>query len=155
MNSTKKAPIGKEFNLEDGRVLRNVKDLMKALETMSDNIFKHHVNAHRNDFSNWLDHVFGYKELARNLRRVKTRESTLKKIKSAIVEELKNKVKKSTVKKPAVSTKKKTAKKPSTQKKSTKKATSVKKKKSTKKTVKKAPAKKKSTKKAAKKTSKK
>ena len=42
------------FWCEDGRVLRNLKDLADALATMSDETFAHHANTEKNDFSRWV-----------------------------------------------------------------------------------------------------
>ena len=106
MKSNQNAPENKEFHLQDGRVLKNVKELLEALQGMSDEVFNHHVNAERNDFANWVRDVFGAKPLATQMKRVKTKDSTVKKIKQAIVAELKSSA--SGKKKPAA---KKTAKK--------------------------------------------
>ena len=41
----------KVFWVHDGPVLKNVRELYDYLPNMSDDIFRHHVNEERNDFS--------------------------------------------------------------------------------------------------------
>ncbi|MDI3543960.1 MAG: hypothetical protein PWQ28_241 [Candidatus Woesearchaeota archaeon] len=55
------------FLLCDGLVLKNIYDLIDALETMSDDVFYYHVNDERNDFFNWLKDVFHEEELAQRI----------------------------------------------------------------------------------------
>ncbi len=144
-------PEDKVFYLYDGRILKNLLELKEALEDMEDYVFNHHVNPERNDFCNWIEFVILDKDLANELRRVKTKQSTIKKIKLAIVRELKKRTaakEKKTAKK-AVKTAKKTVKKKATKKKTVKKKATKKKTAKKKSTVKKA-AKKKASKKTAK-----
>ncbi|MDK2907566.1 MAG: hypothetical protein PWQ87_24 [Candidatus Woesearchaeota archaeon] len=55
------------FLLCDGLVLKNIYDLIDALETMNDDVFYYHVNDERNDFFNWLKDVFHEEELAQRI----------------------------------------------------------------------------------------
>ncbi len=64
------APEGKRFLLSDGRILKDVKELADALEHMSDDVFRHHVNESRNDFSNWTRDILQEKELAEDLQKL-------------------------------------------------------------------------------------
>lgn len=73
-------PHEKKFFLCDGEVVHNLPELMERLKTMDDGVFQHHVNAERNDFSTWVRDVFMDKKLARELARVKTKESMAKKL---------------------------------------------------------------------------
>lgn len=77
-------PDDKVFWLCDGRILRNLHELADALENMSNDVFEHHVNKEKNDFSSWINDVIGDKKLANDLRKIKKINSTLKKIKSRI-----------------------------------------------------------------------
>ncbi len=61
------ADSNNQFGLHDGRLLKNVKDLADALEHMSDDVFYHHANEHRNDFSTWVRDVLQEPELAEDL----------------------------------------------------------------------------------------
>jgi hypothetical protein len=56
------------FYLEDGGLLRNIKELGLKLDEMPDYVFQHHVNYERNDFASWVEGVFNDKELAACLR---------------------------------------------------------------------------------------
>jgi hypothetical protein len=55
------------FVLEGHRHLRNLTELSQALATMSDAIFHHHVNEHKNDFAAWVSHCIKDKYLAEKL----------------------------------------------------------------------------------------
>ncbi|MDI3473818.1 MAG: hypothetical protein PWR30_141 [Candidatus Woesearchaeota archaeon] len=55
------------FLLCDGLVLKNIYELIDALETMNDDVFYYHVNDERNDFFNWLKDVFHEEELAQRI----------------------------------------------------------------------------------------
>lgn len=56
------------FKLADGRELRNLVDLAAALEEMADDVFFHHANLEKNDFSSWLKDVFELEGLADAIR---------------------------------------------------------------------------------------
>ena len=77
-------PSDKYFWMSDGRVLRNLRDLVNALESMDEKIFKHHVSGKKNDFAAWIKDVFGETKLATSIAKNKTASSIAKKIKSAI-----------------------------------------------------------------------
>lgn len=64
------APEGKRFVLKDGRILKDIKELADALEHMSDDVFSHHVNESKNDFSNWAKDILLEKELAEDLQKI-------------------------------------------------------------------------------------
>lgn len=63
----------KYFFLADGRPLKNLLELADSLEEMTDEIFQHHVNEHKNDFAKWASEVFGDEELAIKLSHSKSR----------------------------------------------------------------------------------
>ena len=67
------APHDKKFVLKDGRLLKDFVELAHALEHMSDDVFNHHVNNFKKDFKKWVEDVFGEKELAAEIAKVKTR----------------------------------------------------------------------------------
>ena len=66
------------FWCQDGRVLRNLKDLAEALETMTDETFRYHANAEKNDFANWVRDIIKDEKLARDLFRSNTRPMAAK-----------------------------------------------------------------------------
>ena len=67
------APEEHHFVVADGRKLKNVLELADALETMSEEIFRHHANEIKNDFSNWVKDVFYDHSLAEDIARAKNR----------------------------------------------------------------------------------
>lgn len=69
-------PHHKWFYFKHGRKAKNIEELKEALKSMNDAEFNHHVNDTRNDFANWVEHVFGEKELADKLRKVYNKEDT-------------------------------------------------------------------------------
>jgi hypothetical protein len=69
-----KVPEGNTFWCNDGRLLRDMKDLKEALSTMSDHTFAYHSNDIRKDFANWVRDIIGDYDLARDLDTVTNRE---------------------------------------------------------------------------------
>ncbi|MBI2548589.1 hypothetical protein HYW21_04530 [Candidatus Woesearchaeota archaeon] len=55
------------FVLMDGRRLKNLLELVDALDTMGDDIYHHHVNESRNDFYNWIHDVYHEIDLANQI----------------------------------------------------------------------------------------
>lgn len=76
------------FYASDGKVVKNLKDLVKAIDQMTDDVFNYHANKEKNDFSNWIRDVMQYHDLAHNILG-KSRHST----KEAIVLYVKKKSK--------------------------------------------------------------
>jgi hypothetical protein len=66
-------PDGKHFWCQDGKVVKNLKELEKALNDINDDIFHYHAGAGRNDFSNWVRDVVGDNKLANDLSKAKSR----------------------------------------------------------------------------------
>ncbi len=62
-------PEGKAFFTNDGKRIHNLTELASTLEHMEDHVFTYHVNAERNDFSNWIHDVMGQKQLAEAIRK--------------------------------------------------------------------------------------
>ncbi len=86
------APIDKVFWVCDGRILKNMQELLNALNTMDDETFAYHVSKERNDFANWLKDVFGARKLAAKMRKTKKREKAAVLIKT-VLDEKKKKLK--------------------------------------------------------------
>lgn len=61
------------FWCSDGRILRSMEELGKALATMSDETFAYHANTAKNDFSTWVEDIIGDEKLARDLQKARTR----------------------------------------------------------------------------------
>jgi hypothetical protein len=71
-------PTGQEFVLDnpelpaEERTLRTLDDLSEAINLIDPETFQRHVNAEKNDFANWVQHVFGEDQLAEDLRKYPT-----------------------------------------------------------------------------------
>ncbi len=57
-----------QFFVSDGSVIKNVAELVEALEKMHEDTYKFHANEQKNDFGNWVKDVFGQHDLAENLK---------------------------------------------------------------------------------------
>ena len=73
----KKVPLDVGFKLSNGHVLRSIQDLVGELKVMSDEVFLHHVTDERNDFENWIRHVFNARDLADKVSGLSSREEFL------------------------------------------------------------------------------
>ena len=74
----KDVPGDKVFWCNDGRIFRNLKDLLTGLKEMSKETFNFHANKERNDFSNWIRDVIGDVKLAEDLLKAKTKSAAAK-----------------------------------------------------------------------------
>jgi len=83
-----KAPEKQEFYLEDGRQLKDVYELIDELETMTEETFKRHVNEIDNHFANWIEHTFGEKSLAEEMRHMHDRIETQRAIMKHMIKEM-------------------------------------------------------------------
>ncbi len=72
------APQEFEFYLGDGRKLKSVFELVDALEHMSEDLFKEHVNEIKNDFSSWINDVFSEPNVAKEIKKMKDKIETQK-----------------------------------------------------------------------------
>ncbi len=66
-------PADKRFWCHDGRAISNLKELVKALDEMTDETFLYHSGTERKDFSNWVRDVIGDDKLARDLSKARSR----------------------------------------------------------------------------------
>lgn len=62
------------FVLCTGGVIKSIKELALALDYLSDEEFRHHVNNERNDFSNWIRDVLKEDELAKQISAVQDKK---------------------------------------------------------------------------------
>lgn len=60
-------PKEKYFELATGERLRHYVSLAHALDSMSHDVFSHHVRGNQNDFALWIRDVFGEEELAKQV----------------------------------------------------------------------------------------
>jgi len=63
----------KRFWCHDGKLVKNVGELEKALNNMSDETFHYHSGGGRSDFSSWVRDVVGDNKLANDLSKAKSR----------------------------------------------------------------------------------
>jgi hypothetical protein len=66
-------PDEKHFWCHDGKLLKNLGELEKALIDMRDETFHYHLGEGRNDFSDWVRDVVGDNKLANDLGKAKSR----------------------------------------------------------------------------------
>lgn len=74
------APLEQCFWVNHGPVLKNLRDLERALKSseISEEQFRYHVAKGKNDFSLWIKDVLDDETCARALARVKTRKTALR-----------------------------------------------------------------------------
>jgi len=72
------------FWVNHGPVVSSLPDLLDAVEHMSDETFKHHIQGGQNDFVVWIDEVLGEHKLAKRLKRLKSRKGFAKALAEAL-----------------------------------------------------------------------
>jgi len=77
-------PDDKRFWCQDGKVVKNLKELEEALNNMSDETFHYHSVEDKNDFSNWVRDVVGDTALANQLKGVMTSIAAARKVEARI-----------------------------------------------------------------------
>lgn len=77
MNSDylKDVPESNYFRLSDGRVIRNIEELLNILKISDDALFYHHVTQERNDFAEWIKHCINHIDLYNKLIIIKDKKS--------------------------------------------------------------------------------
>jgi hypothetical protein len=63
----------KRFWCRDGKSIKNLRELGKALVDISDDTYRHHSGEGRSDFSKWTREVIGDDKLANDLGKAKSR----------------------------------------------------------------------------------
>lgn len=66
-------PAEKGFWCHDGRFFKNLGELGRAFDDMSDETFRYHSREERNDFGNWVRDVVGDQKLANDLIKARSR----------------------------------------------------------------------------------
>ena len=72
------------FRCQDGRVLRDMKELAHALATMADETFAYHSNVEKKDFSNWVRDIIGDEKLAKDMEKATDRIQAAKQATSRV-----------------------------------------------------------------------
>jgi len=78
------------FFLSNGNKVNNIHELGNELEEMPDKVFDHHVNEEKNDFSSWVSAVFEEKELAKDLKKEKSKKEHHRKVLKHVVKDVTN-----------------------------------------------------------------
>ena len=71
----RQAPQEMAFYTKSGSMIRSLPELHKAVRSMDQGTFSHHVNSSRNDFATWVADVHQDHELAAALKKSLTREA--------------------------------------------------------------------------------
>jgi hypothetical protein len=79
-NILKVVPNSKSFWLCTNAYLRSLNTLASALEEVGDEVFRYHVDKYKNDFAAWVKDIIEDKDLAREISRIKTRTTLVRKI---------------------------------------------------------------------------
>jgi hypothetical protein len=66
-------PDEKRFWCRDGKSIKNLRELGKALVDISDETYHYHLGEGRSDFSKWTREVVGDQKLANDLGKAKSR----------------------------------------------------------------------------------
>jgi hypothetical protein len=66
------------FWVNNGPVVKNLVELLEALEQMPDEVFAHHAKGGQNDFAVWIKEVLGEEKLARRLGKLKSRKGFIR-----------------------------------------------------------------------------
>jgi len=74
----------KRFWCHDGKLIKNLGELEKALNEMSDETFRYHSSEGRNDFGKWIRDVVGDNKLANDLSKAKSRMQASKAVATRI-----------------------------------------------------------------------
>jgi len=64
------------FILATGAPLKNIKELVDALDYMDQGVFEYHVNSEKNDFAEWIRWSLNEQELADTIRELSTIKET-------------------------------------------------------------------------------
>lgn len=85
-NILKILPKSESFWLCTNQDLRSLNTLAKSLDQANDDVFRYHVNKYKNDFSTWVKDIIGDNDFAREISRIKTKATLVRKIDEKINE---------------------------------------------------------------------
>ncbi len=64
----------KAFWVNNGPILKNIIELSVAAKKLTPQQFAHHVNQAKNDFAKWVEEIIRDSDLAKAVRKAKTKE---------------------------------------------------------------------------------
>ncbi|MGV8141138.1 MAG: acetate/propionate family kinase [Candidatus Woesearchaeota archaeon] len=62
------------FVLQNGKVIKDLEELVQVLKNIDKKVFEYHVNDSKNDFASWIQYVFRSKRLAETIEDMRYRE---------------------------------------------------------------------------------
>ena len=80
------APPGKEFMTTENKKAHTIQELTEQLKNMNNENYQAHIKEDKNDFANWIEHVFEQKELAENIRKTNNKEELIQTLENYIKE---------------------------------------------------------------------
>ena len=76
-----KLPLEKSFHVRNGGItFRSLLQLKEEIETISEEDFLFHLKNGKNDFAEWILHVYNLPELASGIKKIKTKKGLVKKL---------------------------------------------------------------------------
>ena len=76
----REVPDDQALWLCNNATVQSMVELADTLECLDDTTFRYHVQRSQNDFAQWIRHVVGDRDLAREIARVKTKETLARKV---------------------------------------------------------------------------
>ena len=73
-------PQDAAFRSYNGELYWNLKDLSRALSSMDEATFGHHVTSRKNDFANWTRDSIGDHALAKSLQETQNQATTARRV---------------------------------------------------------------------------
>ncbi len=74
------------FYTKDGAVVKSLVELARTIELMDEQTFKHHVADSRNDFASWINDIVKDKNLASEIKNMKSKEAIIRKIEERVLQ---------------------------------------------------------------------
>jgi hypothetical protein len=81
---TDNVPEEFEFVLPTGSRIKNLFELQNKLKTIDENIYNHHVNQEKNDFSSWIKDIYHNEELASKIASSSSRKEMIWHLKQSL-----------------------------------------------------------------------
>jgi hypothetical protein len=76
----RQVPDDQALWLCNNATVQSMVELSEMLEYLDDATFRYHVQRSQNDFAQWIRHIVGDRDLAREIARVKTKETLARKV---------------------------------------------------------------------------
>ena len=73
--------MSSQFYFNSGEVASSVSDLANVLKNISDETFSYHCNKEKNDFYNWIMDGLENPDLAKKIKKIKSRKGLINRLK--------------------------------------------------------------------------